>query len=329
MIEIKDMGKVFHSATGEIVALDGINLTIEDGEIFGIIGLSGAGKSTLVRCINLLERPTSGQVIVDGKDLMKLPQKELLWMRRSIGMIFQGFNLLEQRNVMGNVCYPLEIAGVPKAEAKKRAEKLIEMVGLSDRVKSYPSQLSGGQKQRVAIARALATEPRYLLCDEATSALDPNTTKSILALLKQINETMGVTIIVITHEMKVIDSICDRVAVIDKSKIAEVGRVSEVFTNPQSDIARELILPGNHTAENVTDGTKLRIVFDGKESTEPVIANLILESGVPINILFADTKDIDGTAVGQMLIQVPDGDRGLERVCACLDLKRIKYSKGE
>jgi len=321
------MGKVFHSANGPIVALDGIDLTINDGEIFGIIGLSGAGKSTLVRCINLLERPTSGAVIVDGNDLVKLPQKELLLMRRSIGMIFQGFNLLEQRNVMGNVCYPLEIAGVPKQEAKKRAEELIEMVGLSDRIKSYPSQLSGGQKQRVAIARALATNPRYLLCDEATSALDPNTTKQILDLLKQINKTMGVTIIVITHEMKVIDSICDRVAVIDKSKIAEVGRVSDVFTNPQSDIARELILPGNHTAENVTEGTKLRIVFDGKESTEPVIANLILESGVPINILFADTKDVGGTAVGQMLIQVPDGDRALERVCACLDLKHVKYTK--
>ena len=327
MIEIKNMGKTFDSAAGKIVALDGINLTIEDGEIFGIIGLSGAGKSTLVRCINLLERPTEGAVIVDGNDLMKLPQKELLRMRRSIGMIFQGFNLLEQRNVMGNVCYPLEIAGVPKQEAKKRAEELIALVGLSDRIKSYPSQLSGGQKQRVAIARALATNPRYLLCDEATSALDPNTTKSILSLLKQINETMGVTIVVITHEMKVIDSICDRVAVIDKSKIAEIGRVSDVFTNPQSDIARELILPGNHTAENVTEGTKLRIVFDGKESTEPIIANLILESGVPINILFADTKDIEGKAVGQMLIQVPEGDRGLERVTACLDLKNIRYSK--
>ena len=327
MIEIKNMGKVFQSAGGPIVALDGIDLTIEDGEIFGIIGLSGAGKSTLVRCINLLERPTSGAVIVDGQDLMKMPQKELLRMRRSIGMIFQGFNLLEQRNVMGNVCYPLEIAGVPKQEAKKRAEELIELVGLSDRIKSYPSQLSGGQKQRVAIARALATNPRYLLCDEATSALDPNTTKQILDLLSQINKQMGVTIIVITHEMKVIDSICHRVAVIDKSKIAEVGNVSDVFTNPQSDIARELILPGNHTAENVTDGTKLRIVFDGKESTEPVIANLILESGVPINILFADTKDVGGTAVGQMLIQVPDGDRALERVTACLDLKHVKYTK--
>ena len=327
MIEIKNMGKVFTSANGPIVALDGIDLTINDGEIFGIIGLSGAGKSTLVRCINLLERPTSGAVVVDGNDLMKMPQKELLRMRRSIGMIFQGFNLLEQRNIMGNVCYPLEIAGVPKQEAKKRAAELIEMVGLSDRMKSYPSQLSGGQKQRVAIARALATNPKYLLCDEATSALDPNTTKQILDLLKQINKQMGVTIIVITHEMKVIDSICDRVAVIDKSKIAEVGRVSDVFTNPQSDIAKELILPGERSAENITDGTKLRIVFDGKESTEPVIANLILESGVPINILFADTKDVGGTAVGQMLIQVPDGDRALERVCACLDLKQVKYTK--
>ena len=327
MIEIKNMGKIFHSANGPIVALDGIDLVIEDGEIFGIIGLSGAGKSTLVRCINLLERPTSGSVIVDGNDLMKLPQKELLRMRRSIGMIFQGFNLLEQRNVIGNVCYPLEIAGVPKQEARKRAAELIELVGLTDRIKSYPSQLSGGQKQRVAIARALATNPRYLLCDEATSALDPNTTKQILDLIKHINKTMGVTIIVITHEMKVIDSICDRVAVIDKSKIAEVGRVSDVFTNPQSDIAKELILPGNQTAENITEGTKLRIVFDGKESTEPVIANLILESGVPINILFADTKDVGGTAVGQMLIQVPDGDRAIERVCACLDLKQVKYSK--
>ncbi len=327
MIEIKDMGKVFDSAAGEIVALDGINLTIEDGEIFGIIGLSGAGKSTLVRCINLLERPTFGEVIVDGNDLVKLPQKELLMMRRNIGMIFQGFNLLEQRNVMGNVCYPLEIAGVPKAEARERAARLIELVGLSDRIKSYPSQLSGGQKQRVAIARALATEPKYLLCDEATSALDPNTTKQILDLLKQINKEMGVTIIVITHEMKVIDSICDRVAVIDKSRIAEVGRVSDVFTNPKSDIARQLILPGERSANNITDGTKLRIVFDGKESTEPVIANLILESGVPINILFADTKDMGGTAKGQMLIQIPEGDRALERVTACLDLKQVRYTK--
>ena len=185
MIELKSMGKVFTSANGPITALDGIDLTINDGEIFGIIGLSGAGKSTLVRCINLLERPTSGAVIVDGNDLMKMPEKELLRMRRSIGMIFQSFNLLEQRNIIGNVCYPLEIAGVPKQEAKRRAAELIELVGLSDRVRSYPSQLSGGQKQRVAIARALATNPKYLLCDEATSALDPNTPSRSLSFLSR------------------------------------------------------------------------------------------------------------------------------------------------
>ena len=327
MIEIKNLGKTFGSKNGDIIALKNINLTVNDGEIFGIIGLSGAGKSTLVRCMNLLEKPTEGEVIVDGNDLMKLSRSELLETRRSIGMIFQGFNLLEQRNVLKNVCYPLEIAGWKRADAEARAAEMLELVGLTDRAKSYPSQLSGGQKQRVAIARALATSPRYLLCDEATSALDPNTTKQILGLLKKINVEMGVTIIVITHEMKVIDSICDRVAVIDKSQIAEVGRVCDIFTNPKSDIARQLILPGSQTAENITEGTKLRLVFDGKESTEPIIANLILESGVPLNILFADTKDVGGTAVGQMLIQIPDGDRTLERVTACLDLKQVKYTK--
>ena len=201
MIEIIDLHKTYQTANGPIVALKNINITVKDGEIFGIIGLSGAGKSTLVRCINLLERPTAGKVIMDGKDLMALPQKELLKMRQSIGMIFQGFNLLSQRNVLQNVCYPLEIAGVSKKEARKRAEELLQLVGLADRQKSYPSQLSGGQQQRVAIARALATKPKYLLCDEATSALDPTTTQSILELLKEINRTMGVTIIVITHEM--------------------------------------------------------------------------------------------------------------------------------
>ena len=237
MIELKHLGKIYSSASGSVEALKDVNLTIADGEIFGIIGLSGAGKSTLVRCINLLERPTSGEVLVDGQNIMALSQKELLQVRRQIGMIFQGFNLLEQRTVLRNICFPLEISGTPKAEAKKRAEELLRVVGLSDKAASYPSQLSGGQKQRVAIARALATNPRYLLCDEATSALDPNTTRSILELLREINKTLGVTIIVITHEMKVIDQICDRVAVIDKSCIAEEGRVADVFTSPKSDIA--------------------------------------------------------------------------------------------
>ena len=199
MIEIRNLSKVFHTANGDITALQDITLTVQDGEIYGIIGLSGAGKSTLVRCMNLLERPTSGEVLVDGRNLMDMPRSELLKTRQSIGMIFQGFNLLEQRNVLRNVCYPLEIAGVPKQQAKERAAELLKLVGLEDRQKAYPAQLSGGQKQRVAIARALATNPRYLLCDEATSALDPNTTQSILSLLKEINEKLGVTIVVITH----------------------------------------------------------------------------------------------------------------------------------
>ena len=234
MIEIRHLNKTYRTADKDIVALEDINLTINDGEIFGIIGLSGAGKSTLVRCINLLEQPSAGEVIVDGESITALPRKELLKLRRSIGMIFQGFNLLEQRSVLRNVCFPLEIAGVKKKEAKERAMELLSLVGLADRAEAYPSQLSGGQKQRVAIARALATKPKYLLCDEATSALDPTTTRAILELLHEINESLGVTIIVITHEMKVIDQICDRVAVIDHSRIAEEGKVSEVFTNPRS-----------------------------------------------------------------------------------------------
>lgn len=327
MIEIKNLKKVFQTSNGPIVALDDINLTVRDGEIYGIIGLSGAGKSTLVRCINLLERPTEGSVLLDGKDLMKLKKKELLETRRTIGMIFQGFNLLAQRNVLQNVCYPLEIAGVKKADAKARARELIKLVGLEDREKSYPSQLSGGQKQRVAIARALATDPKYLLCDEATSALDPNTTQSILTLLKEINQNLGVTIIVITHEMKVIDSICDRVAVIDKSRIAEEGPVSEIFTSPKSEIARSLIIPQAKAAEKIDGGSRLRIVFNGESSTKPVIANLVIECGVPVNILFADTKDIDGKAYGQILIGLPDNTRQAERVLMYLDEKGIKYSK--
>ena len=297
MIELKNVNKTFHTADQTIVALDGIDLTIEDGEIFGIIGLSGAGKSTLVRCINLLEKPTRGQVLVDGRDLATLSRRELLRTRRSIGMIFQGFNLLEQRNVLKNICFPLELAGVPRAKAERRAAELLELVGLSDRAKSYPAQLSGGQKQRVAIARALATEPHYLLCDEATSALDPNTTRAILELLKDINRKLGVTIVIITHEMRVIDQICDRVAVIDKSHIVEIGKVSEVFTSPQSRIAQELILPEGHPTEQFTGGKQLRIVFDGNASGLPMISNLVLACQAPVNILFADTRNIDGAGL--------------------------------
>ena len=314
MIELQGLSKTFHTANGTVEALQDINITINDGEIFGIIGLSGAGKSTLVRCINLLERPTSGKVIIDGKNLTDMPQRELLNMRRSISMIFQGFNLLEQRNVLKNVCFPLEISGWKSQDAKARAEELLKIVGLSDRKNAYPSQLSGGQKQRVAIARALATKPKYLLCDEATSALDPNTTRSILELLRTINDTMGVTIVVITHEMKVIDQICDRVAVIDNSRIAELGKVSDVFTNPRSDIARELILPQDRAALDTTGGKKLRLIFDGQSTREPVIAKMILDCQAPVSILFADTREYEGAIYGHTIVELPADERQADKV---------------
>ena len=314
MIELQGLSKTFHTANGTVEALQDINITINDGEIFGIIGLSGAGKSTLVRCINLLERPTSGKVIIDGQSLTDMPQRELLNMRRSISMIFQGFNLLEQRNVLKNVCFPLEISGWKSQDAKARAEELLKIVGLSDRKNAYPSQLSGGQKQRVAIARALATKPKYLLCDEATSALDPNTTRSILELLRTINDTMGVTIVVITHEMKVIDQICDRVAVIDNSRIAELGKVSDVFTNPRSDIARELILPQDRAALDPTGGKKLRLIFDGQSTREPVIAKMILDCQAPVSILFADTREYEGAIYGHTIVELPADERQADKV---------------
>ena len=232
IVRIRSLNKTFTGRAGKVTALDGIDLDIRRGEIFGIIGLSGAGKSTLVRCINFLEKPTAGTVTVDGQELGSLSKKQLLEERRSMGMIFQQFNLLQQRTALQNICFPLEIAGTSKADAEKRAKELLEIVGLSDRAGNYPSQLSGGQQQRVAIARALATNPKILLCDEATSALDPTTTRSILALLKEINRTLGITIIVITHEMAVIEEICQRVAIIDSSRIAEVGAVDDVFRSP-------------------------------------------------------------------------------------------------
>lgn len=328
MIELVDLGKTFDSKNGPIVALKDINLCIEDGDIFGIIGLSGAGKSTLVRCINLLERPTQGRVLVDGEDLMEVPNKRLLEIRQNIGMIFQGFNLLEQRNVLDNVCFPLEIAGVKRAEAVARAKELLDLVGLSDRLKSYPSQLSGGQKQRVAIARALATNPKYLLCDEATSALDPNTTGAILELLRDINKNLGVTIIVITHEMKVIDSICTKVAVIDQSHIVECGNVSDVFADPQSEIAKELIIPDLIRALQSSSGdVKLRLIFNGEISDRPIIAALALDLGIAVNILFADTKDIDGKPYGHMVITIPSDGETVEKVEKYLAEKQVAFKR--
>ncbi|MGN1137290.1 MAG: methionine ABC transporter ATP-binding protein [Oscillospiraceae bacterium] len=325
MIELKNISKTYGKGDKAVTAIKEVNITINDGEIFGIIGLSGAGKSTLVRCINFLERPTTGEVIIDGQSLGTLSTKQLLEARRNIGMIFQGFNLLEQRTVLKNICFPLEIAGVKKADAEKRARELLELVSLSDKEKSYPSQLSGGQKQRVAIARALAANPKYLLCDEATSALDPDTTRSILELMKKINKELGITIVVITHEMSIIDSICDRVAVLDQSVVAEMGDVKTVFANPQSDIAKKLVLPEMKTAGEINEGRKIRIIFNGESSGKPVLANIIMECGAAVNILHADTKDIDGKAYGQLIIQIPFA--AYERVEAYLKANNIEYSQ--
>ncbi|WP_455526600.1 methionine ABC transporter ATP-binding protein [Huintestinicola sp.] len=329
MIQIENLSKTYKTSAGGFTALSDVNLTVNDGEIFGIIGLSGAGKSTLVRCINFLEVPTSGKVVIDGDEMGTLSKKQLLIKRRSIGMIFQGFNLLEQRTVLKNICFPLEIAKVPKEQAVKRARELLKLVGLADKESSYPSQLSGGQKQRVAIARALAAETKYLLCDEATSALDPDTTRSILDLLKKVNKELGVTIIVITHEMKVIESICDRAAVLDGGNVAELAPVSELFANPKSDIARKLILPAVNTAEEIKGGRVIRIIFDGETSYKPVIANLILSCQAPLNILKADTQDVGGKAFGQIIIGLPDDEVLAERVTKYLDDNGIKFSETE
>jgi len=329
LVSLKHISKIYETNSGTIEVLKDINLDIEQSEIFGIIGLSGAGKSTLARCINYLEKPTDGKVIFDGKDLGALSPKELRAARQSMGMIFQSFNLLSQRNALSNICYPLEIAGVPKSEAKRRAVELLELVGLPDKAKAYPSQLSGGQKQRVAIARALATNPKVLICDEATSALDPNTTRSILELLQSINRSLGVTIIIITHEMQVIEQICHRVAVIHRGKIVESGDVKEIFVKPKSDIARQLILPKGDAVQSITGKRCLRIVFAGNSAFEPIISNMTLECRAAVNILFANTKNIDGKAFGEMLLQLPEDETSIARIFAYLDDKKIEYKEEE
>ena len=326
MIQLSHIEKTYDSPSGPVKALKGIDLTIERGEIFGIIGLSGAGKSTLIRCINMLERPTAGKVIVDGQDMTAMSEKELRKARKNIGMIFQHFNLLSSATVYDNIAFPLRLSHTPEEEIKKKVLPLLDLVGLADKAHQYPSQLSGGQKQRVAIARALATRPKYLLCDEATSALDPNTTQSILHLLKEINQTLGVTIVVITHEMRVIEQICQRVAVIDQSCIAEIGNVSDVFTHPKSDIAKALILPKS-PAENLPPctGRRLRLVFDGSCSNEPVISRITLECHVPVNILFADTRIVEGSIYGHMVIDLPDDPQQFHDVLRWLDHNHISY----
>lgn len=307
IIEIKNLTKTFGSGENQVEALRDVNISVESGEIFGIIGLSGAGKSTLVRCINLLERPNEGQVLFHGQNMMTMTDKQLRLQRRKITMIFQSFNLLEQRTALDNICFPLELVGTPRKEAVKRAKELLEIVGLPDKANAYPVQLSGGQKQRIAIARALATDPEVLLCDEATSALDPKTTDSILKLLQEINRERGITVIIITHQMSVIEQICHRVAILDHGDVAEIGKVVDVFHNPQSEAGRRLVSPeAANLPLSTWEGPVARIAFNGNASADPIIATLAMDLGVKVSILGADTRNIDGKAFGTMLISLPE-----------------------
>ena len=306
MIRFEDVSKEFHTKAGNVQGLNHVNLHISKGDIFGIIGMSGAGKSTFIRCINYLEHPTSGDVWIDGCRMSGLSERQLREMRKEIGMIFQHFNLLMQKNVLENICFSLKIAGVKDAEAKKRARELLEVVGLADKEKAYPSQLSGGQKQRVAIARAIANNPKILLCDEATSALDPQTTKSVLELLKQINRDYGITIVVVTHEMSVVQEICNQVAILNEGNVVETGNVSEIFTAPKSPEAKSLIIGSGSTAKEMRGRHCIRIVFKENSSYEPVVGNMTLQFKTPVNILYANTKDLNGTAAGEMILQLPE-----------------------
>ena len=306
MIELKHLSKVFPTADGDFEALSDINLTIGDGDIFGIVGMSGAGKSTLVRCINLLERPTQGEVLIDGENLMELSPARLRQTRRSISMIFQQFNLLMQRTCLKNICFPMEIAGVPAAEAKKRALEYLDIVGLPDKANAYPAQLSGGQKQRIAIARALASNPKMLLCDEASSALDPTTTRSILKLIQDINQRLGITVVVITHEMAVVEEICTHVAILDHGHMVETGTVEEVFSNPKTEAGRKLVFPEGAHIDQFPVASVVRVVFNGGSSYEPLIASLAIDCGVKVNILGADTRNVNGKAFGSMLLGLPE-----------------------
>ena len=338
MIKLSRIEKIYDTPTGKVHALKGIDLEIERGEIFGIIGLSGAGKSTLVRCINMLERPTSGEVFVDGKDMMKLSESELRDARKNIGMIFQHFNLLSSATVYENIAFPLTLSNTPKDEIEKKVRPLLELVGLKDKADVYPSQLSGGQKQRVGIARALASDPKILLCDEATSALDPQTTKSILALIKDINKKLALTVVVITHEMQVIKEICDKVAVISDGVIAELGSVLEVFTNPQHAITKEFIsvllsneLPaafrGNEISQIQTPGSLLllRLIFLGEKADDPVLAEMIrVCHGVECTMLFGNLDEIHGVPFGRFIVGLSGEDSAIQQALFYLGTKDVR-----
>lgn len=322
MIEIKNLSKIYQTADGPLEALKDVSISIPDGDIFGIIGMSGAGKSTLVRCINMLERPTDGSVEIDGCDIGLLSEVKLREIRRNITMIFQGFNLLMQRNCLKNICFPLELAGIKKADAEKRAKELLEIVGLSDKANAYPAQLSGGQQQRIAIARALATNPKVLLCDEATSALDPTTTNSILELIREINKKFGITVIIITHQMSVVESVCKHVAILEDGKVVEQGNVGEIFSHPKSAAAKRLVFPemsDDSVMVGVPGERLIRVVFNGAAATRtPLIAKMAVEKGIEANIAYASTRSIGDKAYGSMLLSIEGGEDRIQEAISYL-----------
>ncbi|WP_278674344.1 methionine ABC transporter ATP-binding protein [Acidaminococcus fermentans] len=337
MIELQHIEKIYHTASGDLHALKDINLTIDEGEIFGIIGLSGAGKSTLVRCINMLEKPTSGKVIVDGQEMTALGEEQLRKARQNIGMIFQHFNLLSSRTVYGNIAFPLEIQGMDKAAIQKKVAPLLDLVGLSDRADHYPSQLSGGQKQRVGIARALASDPKVLLCDEATSALDPQTTESILSLLRDINKRLHITIVMITHQMNVVKEICDRVAVIENGEIIEQGSMVDIFTNPQKATTKEFVASIQHNDlpdfvkkldihKEYLPGDKalVSLSFIGDSAGEPIVSVLIKEYDTNVNILTANIETLQDTPFGTLLIEVEGDEDHLKKALDYLHERQVK-----
>lgn len=322
MIAIQNLRKVYPSRGTTVTALDGINLSIEPGDIFGIIGMSGAGKSTLVRCINLLEKPTEGKILIDGQDIEALPNAELLKLRRSVSMIFQQFNLLMQRTAIKNVQFPLEIAGWKKAEAQKRALELLRLVGLEDKKDAYPSQLSGGQKQRVAIARALATGPKVLLSDEATSALDPVTTRSILELLRKINREMGITIVVITHQMNVIREICTHVAVIDDSRIVEAGTVEQVLSNPDNSLTKKLFESFEFEGGSTEAFRRFRIWPNGQAGE--LFTGITKAFGGAVRVLPPEEGSEEGAS---LLLETPADEPAVFRMCAYLGEQDIRFEE--
>ena len=311
MIRLENVSKTFTDSNKEVHAVNNVSLTINDGDIFGIIGFSGAGKSTLVRCINLLEKPTEGKVFVDDAEITALSGKELRKARKKIGMIFQHFNLMPSRTIFGNVAYPLRGSGLSKEEIKEKVHHLLELVGISEKENAFPSQLSGGQKQRVAIARALANDPNILLCDEATSALDPQTTKSILKLLQQLNQTLGITVVVITHEMAVVKEICNRVAVMDHGDVVEEGEVFHVFASPKEPLTRSFIKTTSNLqkieelieADSPVVATKkgeliVRLTYVEKNTSEPLISTVTQKFGIILNIVFADVEIVQNAPIG-------------------------------